>query len=113
MAEDARQRTDDVTRKDGSRSGEAHVGCRGQRWVCQGDAPSKQAGFPLPLTSTDRARPACLSTPSSLIYRWIGSFHKTSSGGSTGAISRLTTTGSWPDRTNTHSSASSRLALIS
>ena len=34
-------------------------------------------------------------------YLWIGSFQSTSSGGSTGAMSRLTTTGSWPLLTST------------
>ena len=45
--------------------------------------------------------------------RWIGSIHFTSSGGSTGAMSRFTTTGSCPERITTHSSGCSRLALIS
>src|SRR5256885_3229815 len=38
--------------------------------------------------------------------QWIGSIHFTSSGASTGAMSRFTTTGSWPLRTSTHSSGS-------
>src|SRR6478735_1003896 len=46
-------------------------------------------------------------------YLCIGSIHRTSSGSSTGSISRLTTTGSCPDRTRTHSSVSFWLALIS
>ena len=44
---------------------------------------------------------------------WIGSIHKTSSGFSTGSMSRLTTTASLSLRTSTHSSGSFGLALIS
>src|SRR5439155_22046280 len=44
---------------------------------------------------------------------WIGSTQYTASGGSAGAMSRLTTTGSWPLRTSTHSSGSLASALIS
>ena len=44
---------------------------------------------------------------------WIGSIQRTSSGFSTGSMSRLTTTASWSLRTSTHSSGSSGLALIS
>ena len=46
-------------------------------------------------------------------FRWIGSIQRTSSGGSTGVMWRLTTTGCWPLRHSTHSKGSSRLALIS
>src|ERR1700730_4805522 len=44
---------------------------------------------------------------------WIGSIQRTSSGRSTGSMSRLTTTASLSLRTNTHSSVSSVDALIS
>jgi hypothetical protein len=40
--------------------------------------------------------------------RWTSSTHRTVSGGSTGVMSRLTTTGSWPLRMTTHSSGSLR-----
>lgn len=45
--------------------------------------------------------------------RWIGSIQATSSGFSAGSMSRLTTTASLSLRITTHSSGSSRLALIS
>jgi len=45
--------------------------------------------------------------------RWIGSIQRTSSGRSTGSMSRLTTTVSLSLRTRTHSSVSSVEALIS
>ena len=44
---------------------------------------------------------------------WIGSTQNTASGCSTASISRLTTTASLSERTSTHSSVSSELALIS
>lgn len=44
---------------------------------------------------------------------WVGSTQATVSGGSAGAISKFTTTGSCPLRTSTQLSGASRLALIS
>lgn len=46
-------------------------------------------------------------------WGWIGSTQYTSSGGSAGAMSRFTTTGSWPLRTSTQLRISSLRALIS
>src|SRR4051812_39264810 len=54
-----------------------------------------------------------LKTANLSYSRWMGSTHFTSSGCSTGSISRLTTTASPSLRTSTHSSTSSREALIS
>ena len=44
---------------------------------------------------------------------WLGPIQWVVSGFSTGSISRLTTTGSWSERTSTQESGSSSLALIS
>lgn len=55
----------------------------------------------------------CAGAPRRGQVRWMGSIHFTVVGFSTGSMSRLTTTGSWPERTSTHSSTSSGEALIS